>query len=142
MHELNGKVAFITGGGGGIGGGIAQACAEQGMKLVLADVDIGHAREQASVFGDNAIAVELDVTSLDNWVEARAAAYKQFGQVDVLCNNAGISQPREPLDKIPAETFARVMAINTTGVYNGVTLAPDLLNTTGPCRAIDGQSVF
>jgi NAD(P)-dependent dehydrogenase (short-subunit alcohol dehydrogenase family) len=125
--KLDGKVAFISGGGGGIGLGIAQAFAEKGMKLVLADIDLDHAREQAGEFGVNAIAVPLDVTSLDSWAAAKSTACQHFGQVDVLCNNAGISQPRQPLDQVPPETFARVMAINTTGVYNGiVTFANDM----------------
>ena len=132
MMQLNGNVAFISGGGGGIGGGIAQAFAEKGMQLVLADIDLAHAQEQAKEFGDKAIAVELDVTSLDSWAAAKAAAYQRFVRVDVLCNNAGISQPRAPLDKIPPATFARVMAINVTGVYNGIaTFADDMRERRG-----------
>ena len=118
--KLTGQVAFITGGGGGIGGGIAEAFAEKGMKLVLADINLAHAQQEAAKFGDNAIAVQIDVTSLDSWAAAKVIAYQRFGKVDVLCNNASISQPREPLDQIPPETFARVMAINVTGVYNGI----------------------
>lgn len=125
--KLEGKIAFITGGGGGIGGGIAQAFAEKGMKLVLADIDLARAQAQAGEFGNNAIAVALDVTSLESWATARATAYECFGSIDVLCNNAGVSQPRAPLDQIPPETFARVMAINVTGVYNGlVTFVDDM----------------
>lgn len=127
MKQLEGKVAFITGGGGGIGFGIAQALAEKGMQLVLADVDIDHAREQAEALGEHAIAVELDVTSLESWNAAREQACARFGQVDVLCNNAGISHPREPLDQIPPSTFERVMAVNTTGVYNGVVTFADAM---------------
>lgn len=118
--ELNGKVAFITGGGGGIGGGIAQACAEQNMKLVIADIDLTRAQEQAHEFGDRAIALALDVTSLDSWTKAKQVAYERFGQVDVLVNNAGISQARAPIDEVPPETFAAVMAINVQGVFNGL----------------------
>ena len=125
--KLEGKIALITGGGGGIGGGIARAFAEKGMKLVLADINVVHAQEQAAEFGENAIAVALDVTSLASWAMARKLAHDRFGTVDVLCNNAGISMPREPLDKVPPERFARVMAINVTGVYNGVvTFAEDM----------------
>ena len=120
MKLETGKVAFVTGGGGGIGGGMAKAFAERGMKLVLADIDPALAQRQAAEFGDNAIAVALDVTSLESWAAARAAAFRRFGTVDVLCNNAGISQPREPLDQVPPETFARVMAVNVTGIYNGL----------------------
>lgn len=125
--DLNGKVAFITGGGGGIGGGIAQAFAEKNMKLVLADIDFSRAQEQAKEFGENAIAVQLDVTSLDSWAKAKATAYEHFEQVDVLVNNAGISQPRESIDQVPPETFASVMAINVQGVFNGlVTFVDDM----------------
>ena len=127
MQSLNKKVALITGGGGGIGGGIAQAFAAKGMQVVLADISLEHAQEQARALGDCAIAVQLDVTSLDSWTQARATAMEAFGQVDVLCNNAGASQPRQPLDQIPPEIFARVMAVNTAGVYNGVvTFAGDM----------------
>jgi len=61
--QLQGKTAFITGGGGGIGGGMAQACAEKEMKIVLADIDKDFAESQAAAFGDTAMAVLLDVTS-------------------------------------------------------------------------------
>ena len=118
--DINGKVAFITGGGGGIGVGMAEAFAEKGMKLALADVDIDYAREAAAAFGDNAVALELDVTSLESWARAKAAVAERFGAVDVLCNNAGISTERMPLDELPPEVFARVMAVNVTGVYNGI----------------------
>jgi NAD(P)-dependent dehydrogenase (short-subunit alcohol dehydrogenase family) len=125
--QLQGKIAFITGGGGGIGGGIAQAFAERGMKLVLADVDKHYAETVAAPFGEQAIAVELDVTSLQSWARARDAAHDRFGAVDVLCNNAGVSTPRSALDEMPPELFARVMAVNLTGVYNGiVTCVPEM----------------
>lgn len=125
--ELQGKVAFITGGGGGIGSGIAEACVEKGMKVVLADIDLDYARAKADELGENALAVAIDVTSLESWASARHTALKHFGTVDVLCNNAGISQPREPLHEVPPTTFERIMAINVTGVYNGiVTFASDM----------------
>lgn len=122
-----GKIAFITGGGGGIGGGMAHAFAERGMKLVLADIDRDFAEAQAAIFGDAAMAVELDVTSLESWAKARALVRERFGTIDILCNNAGVSTPRLPLDEMPPDLFARVMAVNVTGVYNGiVTFAADM----------------
>ena len=125
--QLQKKIAFITGGGGGIGGGMAQAFAERGIKLILADVDISYAQAMAAPFGDQAIAVELDVTSLSSWANARKVAEQRFGAIDILCNNAGISLPRVPLHELPPEQFARVMAVNVSGVYNGiVTFVPTM----------------
>ena len=101
--ELEGKIAFITGGGGEIGGGMAQAFAEKGVRLVLADIDLAHAQAQAEEFGDNAVALLLDVTSPQSWAAAREAAIKRFGQIDVLCNNAGVATPLMPLDENRSE---------------------------------------
>jgi NAD(P)-dependent dehydrogenase (short-subunit alcohol dehydrogenase family) len=126
--ELNGKVAFITGGGGGIGEGIAEAFAEQDMKLVLADLDQGRAQAQADKYGDGAFALKLDVTSLDSWAAARAEALGRFGQVDVLCNNAGVSIPWNPLVDVPVEEFDLAIKVNLYGVYFGVkTFGPHMM---------------
>lgn len=115
------RTAFITGGGGGIGGGMAEAFVEAGMQVVLADVDLGFAEAKAAELGTAARAIQLDVVSLDSWAEAKAAV----GDVDILCNNAGISTPFQSLLDTSPETFSRVMAINLTGVYNGIrTFAP------------------
>jgi len=125
--QLEGKIAFISGGGGGIGGGMAQAFVERGMHVVLADIEIGYAREQAATLGERAMPLHLDVTRLDSWAAARNAALGRFGRVDILCNNAGISAARMPLHQFPPEEFARIMAINVTGVYHGiVTFAGDM----------------
>jgi NAD(P)-dependent dehydrogenase (short-subunit alcohol dehydrogenase family) len=120
MDRLGGKTAFITGGGGGIGAGIAQACVEQGMRVVLADIDLDRARAVAAELGEAALAIGLDVTSLESWASARIAAEAWGGSIAVLCNNAGISTPRMPLEDVPPDLFARVMAINVTGVQNGI----------------------
>src|SRR3546814_17829359 len=113
--NLEGKTAFITGGGGGIGNGMAQAFAERGMKLVLADIDPARARDQATAFGYDAIAVELDVTSSASWASARQVARDRFGSVGVLCNNAGVSLQPEPPSQDAPDDFARVIELNTIG---------------------------
>jgi NAD(P)-dependent dehydrogenase (short-subunit alcohol dehydrogenase family) len=126
--ELNGKVAFITGGGGGIGEGMAEAFVEKGMRVVLADIDQAKAQAVAKRFGDAAMAVELDVTSLHSWALARERALAHFGEVDVLCNNAGISIKWQPLVDLDPELFDRTIAINLKGVFNGVkTFGHDLI---------------
>ena len=120
--RLQDKVVFISGGGGGIGGGMAQAFAEQGARIVLADSNPRYVEEEAAKLPSDTdlLTASLDVTSLESWTTARQAAEDRFGQVDVLCNNAGVSFGFKPLVDVTPEEFARVMAINVTGVYNGI----------------------
>jgi len=139
--QLEGKIAFITGGGGGIGGGIAEAFVEKGMHIVLADIEITFAREQAAKIGERALPLALDVTSLKSWAAARETALARFGRIDVLCNNAGIATPRMPLDQFPPDEFARVMAINVTGVYNGIVTFAGEMRERGNGHIVNTSSV-
>jgi NAD(P)-dependent dehydrogenase (short-subunit alcohol dehydrogenase family) len=126
--ELEGKVAFITGGGGGIGGGLAEAFVERGMKLVLADLELARAQTEATKYGHRAIALRIDVTSPESWHAARAEALQRFGAVDVLCNNAGVSIEWSPLVDVPLEQFDLAIKVNLYGVYNGVkAFGPDMI---------------
>lgn len=125
--ELNGKIALVTGGGGGIGAGIGAALAEKGMRVVLADIDLDRARKEADAIGKAASAVRIDVTSEESWAEVRAEVEATAGPVDVLCNNAGIATAPLLLDETPPELFARLLAVNVTGVFNGIrTFAPGM----------------
>src|ERR1051325_2977047 len=118
--ELTGKTAFINGGGGGIGGGLAEAFAEKGMRLVLSDIDLGRAEAEAAKYGEEAIGLGLDVRSLESWTLAREAVLRRFGPVDVLCNNAGVSVAWNELVDVPPEEFELALQVNLFGVYNGV----------------------
>jgi len=118
--DLPGRVAFVTGGGGGIGAGIAAALVESGMRVVLADVDLDRARKEADALGDAACAVRIDVTDEQSWAEAKSEVEAALGPVDVLCNNAGIATPPLLLDETSPELFASIMAVNVTGVFNGI----------------------
>jgi len=140
MH-LARKVAFISGGGGGIGVGMAEAFIEKGMSVVLADIDIDYAHSAAARFGDRAFFVELDVTNLDSWNAARKAAVGRFGPIDVVCNNAGVSTPRTLLDEVPCAEFARVMAINLVGVHNGVVTFVGDMRARGSGHIVNTSSV-
>jgi NAD(P)-dependent dehydrogenase (short-subunit alcohol dehydrogenase family) len=125
--ELAGKVALVTGGGGGIGGGIAEALVEAGMKVVVTDVRLDYAKGEAERIGGGVVALEHDVTSLESWAKVKQATRDAFGEVEVLCNNAGVSQPFKLLDEVSPEEFDRILAINVRGVYNGVvTFARDM----------------
>lgn len=120
--EVSGKVVLVTGGGGGIGAGIAEAFAEKGAKVAVTDVNFGYARAEADRIGRGTIALAHDVTSLESWAEVKEAVEAQLGPVDVLCNNAGIAHSFKPLDEVGPNEFARILAVNVTGVFNGCTM--------------------
>ena len=93
MENLGGKTAVVTGGGSGIGAGIARAAAAAGMKVVVSDIDqeLAAAVAQSIISsGGDAIAVKTDVSDLASVEALRDAALKAFGAVHLVCNNAGV----------------------------------------------------
>lgn len=104
MDDLTGKVAVVTGGARGVGFGLARALAEQGMRLVLADIDETTLEKAVSTLresGVDAIGVPTDVADADAVTRLRDAAFDRFDTVHVLCNNAtggGGGPFREPID--------------------------------------------
>jgi NAD(P)-dependent dehydrogenase (short-subunit alcohol dehydrogenase family) len=117
MGRLDGKVAAITGAGGGMGREAAILFAEEGAQVCVADVDGSAAEETASAAGD-AFAVEVDVSDSAGVQSMYEAAADRYGGIDVLYNNAGIS-PEDDASILETEVDAwdRVQAVNTKGVY-------------------------
>jgi NAD(P)-dependent dehydrogenase (short-subunit alcohol dehydrogenase family) len=125
--DLAGKVVLITGGGGGIGAGMAEAFVERGAKVAITDINPDYAQAEAERIGSGVIALSHDVAALESWAEVKAAVEARLGPVDVLCNNAGVSLPFKPLEEVAPAEFDRVMAINVRGVYNGcVSFIPEM----------------
>lgn len=93
--DVKGRVAFITGGASGIGLGMASAFVTAGMKVVLADIREDHLRKAVTYFSERAMersvhAIALDVTDRAAFERAAAEAQRTFGNLHVLCNNAGV----------------------------------------------------
>jgi NAD(P)-dependent dehydrogenase (short-subunit alcohol dehydrogenase family) len=123
MEELAGKVALITGSAGGIGLGIARACAHDGMKVVLSDIDEAELRQSAAELtrsGASVMTLRLDVTDRADWQNAAERIPSAMGRVQLLVNNAGVSTLGMKFDEISPALWDRVIEINLTGVYNGV----------------------
>lgn len=139
--EVSGKVVLVTGGGGGIGAGIAEAFVEKGAKVAVTDINPDYAMAEAERIGHGTISLRHDVTSPESWAEVKRAVEAQFGPVDVLCNNAGISLPFKPLEDVTSEEFARVMAINVTGVFNGCKAFMPELKARGSGHIVNTSSV-
>src|ERR1700733_3730669 len=111
MGKLDGKVAIVTGAGSGMGRASALLFAEEGAKVVCADVS-GHEEDAAKEIGKDAIGVHSDVSQAADVQAMIAAAVGAFGRLDVLFNNAGIDSPHHPLDQTDDDLFDRLVAVN------------------------------
>ncbi|MDX3973807.1 SDR family NAD(P)-dependent oxidoreductase [Shinella sp.] len=116
-----GKVAFVSGAASGIGAATARRLADLGAKLVLADRDGERLAAFAATLGSgDALALEVDVTSIASVETAVARGVEQFGGLDLAVNSAGIDLPRCEAASYPAEQWDRIIAVNLTGVFNAV----------------------
>ena len=120
LQELDGKVAVITGGGSGIGASLARACAAEGMRLVVADVNGDRAEAVASELPDDtAFGKAVDVSDAAQVQELADFAFDTFGAVHLLCNNAGVSPVGRVWD-YSDEDFRWLVGVNLFGVANGL----------------------
>jgi NAD(P)-dependent dehydrogenase (short-subunit alcohol dehydrogenase family) len=132
MRDFTGRVAFVTGGGSGIGLGIARNLLEEGMTVVIADLSEARLEEVRAQFaGSNAVHyVRLDVADREQMRAAAAETIRLCGKIHVLCNNAGIAGGGGVDDPEFAD-WDRAMAVNFGGVVNGVKVFAPLIRSHG-----------
>lgn len=117
--RLENKVCLITGAGSGIGEASARLFAKEGARVVVADIDeAASTRTTDAIRGDggSAIALAVDVTDEAQTQQIARAVISEFGRIDVLFNNAGISGIGS-VEETSADLFDRVMKVNVRGVY-------------------------
>ncbi|VXD04357.1 NADP-dependent 3-hydroxy acid dehydrogenase YdfG [Pseudomonas sp. 9AZ] len=139
MQDINGKVAFISGGAGGIGSAMAKQLLDAGARVALADLDLDRARAVAAELGsvDRIVAVKLDVTDPSSWAQARDAAQAALGPCDILCSNAGVSFTGT-LDEIKPEAWRWVYEVNLFASLHAVqTFLPGM-----KARGSEGHVLF
>ena len=125
MSRLKGKVAFITGGGGGIGRATAERFAEEGAKVVIAEIEpsVGEtaaeaARERGVDAGGDAFFIKTNVSDADSVQEAIKKTIDRFGKLDILHNNAGGSTLQDgPVTEAPVEEFWRCINLDLFGTF-------------------------
>jgi NAD(P)-dependent dehydrogenase (short-subunit alcohol dehydrogenase family) len=120
MTRLATKVALVTGGGNGIGRAIAVRLASDGAAVVVVDIAEAAAAEttdRISRAGGRAIHVRADITDAADVDHAVTTAIREFGRVDVLCNNAGIMDGMFPVADVPVDLWERVFAVNVTAPF-------------------------
>jgi NAD(P)-dependent dehydrogenase (short-subunit alcohol dehydrogenase family) len=144
LDTFAGKVAVVTGGGSGIGRGIARVLAEAGMKLVIADTQDDGASgtiAEIEVAGGEAIAVHTDVSQLESVQALADAAYRHYGAVHVLCNNAGVMAWQQASEGTHAD-WQWVVGINLWGVIHGVEVfLPRMLAQGGEAHIVNTASI-
>lgn len=133
METLENKVAFITGGGHGIGFAIGQALAQQGAHVVLADINEQRLATAKKTLADADLNVETVVCDVADPEALRAAAdftLERFGKVHIVVNNAGVSLAGKP-GSIPLEDWRWIVDINLMSVAYGVEIFTPLIQSHG-----------
>jgi 3alpha(or 20beta)-hydroxysteroid dehydrogenase len=127
MGALDGKVAVVTGGAGGIGAAIVDAFVAEGASVVVADLDAP-------------AGVAMDVADPSGWATLVAAALDRHGRIDVLVNNAGIVH-HAALEDTELEDFERVMRVNHTGTFLGIKSVAPVMRAQGSGSIVNVSSV-
>jgi meso-butanediol dehydrogenase/(S,S)-butanediol dehydrogenase/diacetyl reductase len=131
--KLSGRTIVITGAARGIGRGVAQRLAAEGANVAVADLNEEGAKAAASSIADaggKAIGVGVDVGDRDSVAAALAAATSEFGRLDVLFNNAGISKTQHFME-VTEEDYDRIMRVNGKGVLFGIQEATRIFRSQG-----------
>lgn len=119
----SGRVAVVTGAASGIGFGLSQRFAREGMRVVMADVEAPALAEAADLLtsrGARVLPVVTDVSSGEQVDALRDRALEAFGAVHVVCNNAGVGGLGRPLWEMPQREWEWVLGVNLWGVINGI----------------------
>ncbi len=127
--KLDGRVAFVTGAGQGIGRGISLALAQNGAKVVVTDISdaIVNVVKEVEVLGSQGLGVKCDVTILDQVKNAMNEALQRFGHIDILINNAGI-YPFKPFIEIKEADWDNVFNVNIKSIfYCTSTILPEMI---------------
>jgi NAD(P)-dependent dehydrogenase (short-subunit alcohol dehydrogenase family) len=122
VRQLAGKAAFVTGGASGIGLALGRAFAEAGMRVMLADIEtdaLAAAVESLRGCGPDVRGVACDVPDPASVERAAEASYAAFGNVHVVCNNAGVGGG-SGIEDISLDTWRWVLDVNLMGVLHGI----------------------
>ncbi len=129
MGLLDGRAVVVTGAAQGLGYAIAEVFVAEGASVVVADLDLDTATAAASTLG-NAVAVRCDVTDEQAVDDAVAACMLEFGRIDVMVNNAGITRDRT-MRKMTLEDFRAVMDVHLVGAWLGTRAAAAAMREQG-----------
>jgi NAD(P)-dependent dehydrogenase (short-subunit alcohol dehydrogenase family) len=135
MDDLTGRVAVVTGGGSGIGRGIALHLGAEGMTVAVADIQQATAEavaEEIGSAGGRAFGIGLDVTSCDALAAAAKEIVARAGRVNLLCANAGVLARVAPLGEHSVEDWEYTLSVNVMGIVKTVDAFLPALRESAP----------
>lgn len=129
--RLQGKVAVATGVCGGIGLSIVKKLVDEGARVIAVDLSQESLDKLKADYGDEVTTTVADVTKYGDVEAMIQRAIDQYGQIDIVINNAGIAFPKPLLEHDPAKDFDGVTAVNQKGVYHGILAAGKAMKKQG-----------
>ena len=141
MGRLDGKVAVITGGASGIGEGTVRLFAEEGARVVIADIQDGKGETLADTLAGAAVYQHTDVSQEADVKRAIDRALSEFGSLDCMFNNAGFGGTSGPIEEIPVDEYDATMAVLLRGVFLGMKHAAAVMKRQGHGSIISTASV-
>lgn len=142
MGRLDGKVAIITGGAGGIGIQAGKLFVQEGAKVLLVDLSEDTLQQAAQTIGSDTVGYwAADVTRPDQTQQYIQAAVDRFGGVDILLANAGIEGEVKPITDYSIDMFDKVIAVNVRGVWLGLKYAAPEIEKRGGGSIVITSSV-
>ena len=138
---LEGKVAIVTGGAGGIGQATAALLVDEGARVVIGDVDAARGRAVAESMGDAAAFTETDVSDADQVQALVDLAVDRFGGLDIMFNNAGIGSALKRFLTDDLDDFSRIMSVDLFGVIVGAQRAAHYMKDHGGGSIINNASI-
>jgi NAD(P)-dependent dehydrogenase (short-subunit alcohol dehydrogenase family) len=143
MPTLDGRVALVTGAGGGIGAAICHRLSNDGAFVVVADVNYEAAAavvEQITTSGRSAHGLRLDVTQQQEWRSAVSETHRIAGGLDILVNNAGVANIK-PLEAVSVEEWNTDINVNLNGAFLGIKEALDLMRESAKRTSFGGSII-
>jgi 3-oxoacyl-[acyl-carrier protein] reductase len=145
MTTLEGRVALITGAGGGLGGSHAELMSSRGADIIVHDVNRDAAEKTAEIVranGQKALVIANDIRDTEALRTDIAAAEAEFGHIDILVNNAGVSGERLPMEDIDEDVFTRLFDIHVKGGFFAARAVVGGMKSRGYGRIVNTSSVF
>ena len=139
--RLAGKIAIVTGAGGGFGEGIARLFAAEGAKVGVLDLRGDAAERVAADIGPNALTLAADVTSREQMEAAVRKMSAAFGDVEIFVNNAGWTHRNKPMLDVTEEEFDKVYAINVKSIYHIANIIVPIMRRNGGGSIVNIGSV-